>query len=38
MCVHQPSDHDVAQLQVYTIPKYFEWYKSIQQFQIYGFH
>ena len=36
MCA--PSDHDVAQLHVYTIPKNFEWYKPIQRFQRYGFH
>ena len=30
------NDHDVAQLQVQTIPKNFEWYESIQQFQRYG--
>ena len=31
------KDHDVAQLQVQTIPQNFEWYKSIQRFQRYGF-
>ena len=31
------KDHDVAQLQVQTIPWNFEWYKSIQWFQRYGF-
>ena len=30
-------DHDVAQLQVQIIPQNFEWYKSIQRFQRYGF-
>ena len=32
------NDYDIAQLQVWTIPYNFEWYKSIQQFQRYGFH
>ena len=31
------KDHDVAQLQVQTIPYNFEWYKSIRRFQRYGF-
>ena len=31
------NDHDVAQLQVQTIPKNFVWYRSIQVFQRYGF-
>ena len=31
------NDHDVAHLQVQTIPYNFEWYKSIQRFQRYGF-
>ena len=32
------NDYDIAQLQVWTIPYNFEWYKSIQQLQRYGFH
>ena len=32
------NDHNIAQLQVQTIPQNFKWhYKSIQQFQRYGF-
>ena len=31
------NDHDVAQLQVKTIPQNSKWYKSIQWFQRYGF-
>ena len=31
------NDHDVAQLQVKTIPQNLIWYKSIQWFQRYGF-
>ena len=31
------NDHDVAQLQVQTIPLNFVWYESIQRFQRYGF-
>ena len=31
------NDHDVAQLQVKTIPRNMKWYKSIQWFQRYGF-
>ena len=31
------NDHDVTQLQVWTIPENFEWYRSIQGFQRYGF-
>ena len=31
------NDHDVAQLQVKTIPLNLKWYKSIQWFQRYGF-
>ena len=31
------NDHNIAQLQVQTIPQNFKWHKSIQQFQRYGF-
>ena len=31
------NGHNIAQLQVQTIPQNFKWYKSIQQFQRYGF-